>query len=288
MTTSSADMAAFSNGWRIDSLEPASIESAINPQAFVFGSSPPHGFEPAAPAAQPIHRKKGTKETLMQTAEAHIPTDHANRYLTQLCRHASKMGQQLSGDHAPRSHHAGDAPPPVLHVDWSDTIGAIRFGEGQCILQASNNALLLRVEATTESALRRLQDGIAHRLETFGHREHLTVQWQPSTFQPTGQLEEVPRRVPAPAGPMTVWWRSRLARNLALAAVAAVAIAAHLGLLGATLAAAAWTKWGATAILAFIVLKFIIGVGIHVAGGTLAFRHGKSFLTDRKRRHTPT
>lgn len=223
----------------------------------------------------------------MQTAEARVPTDHANHYLTQLCRHAGKMGQHLSSDHAVRSRHVGDAPPSVLHVDWSDTIGAIRFGEGQCILEASNNALLLRVEATSESALRRLQDGIARRLETFGYREHLTVQWQPSTFQPTGQLEEVPRRVPAP-GPRTIWWRSRLARDLALAAVAAVAIAAHLGLLGATLAAAAWTKWGATAILAFIVLKFIIGVGIHVAGGTLAFRHGRSFLTDRNRRHTPT
>lgn len=88
---------------------------------------------------------------------------------------------------------------------------------------------------------------------------------------------------------MTVWWRSRLARNLALATVAAVAIAAHLGLLGATLAAAAaWTKWGATAILAFIVLKFIIGVNVHVAGGTFAFRHGRAFLIDRKQRHTPT
>lgn len=223
----------------------------------------------------------------MHTAEASIVTDHASRYLTQLCRHAGKMGQHPSGDHALRSHHAGDAPPPVLHVDWSDTIGAIRFGEGQCILKASDNALLLRVEATTESALRQLQDGIAHRLETFGHREHLTVQWQPSTFQPTGQREEVPRRFPAPAGPMTVWWRSQLARNLALAAVAAVAIAVHLGLLGATLAAT-WIKWGATAVLAFIVLKFMIGVGIHVAGGAFAFRHGRVFLADRKRRHTPT
>lgn len=224
----------------------------------------------------------------MQTAEAHVPTDHANRYLTQLCQHASKMGQHRSSDHASRSHHAGSAYQPVLHVDWSDTIGAIRFGEGQCILEASKNALLLRVEATSESALRRLQDGIAHRLETFGHHEHLTVQWQPSTFQAAGQFEEVPRHVPAPAGPMTVWWRSRLARNLALAAVAAVAIAAHLGLLGATLAAAAWTRWGATAALAFIVLKFITGVCVHVAGGTFAFRHGRTFLIDRKRRHTPT
>jgi hypothetical protein len=224
----------------------------------------------------------------MQTAETHIPTDRASRYLTQLCRHASKMGQHLSGGHPLRSHHAGDAPPPVLHVDWSDTIGVIRFGEGQCILQASDNALLLRVEAISESALHRLQEGIARRLETFGHREHLAVHWQPSTSRPIGQPEEIASRALAPGGPMTVRWRSRLARNLALAAVAAVAIAAHLGLLGATLATATLAKWGTTAIVAFVVLKFIVTMGVHMAGGTFAFHRGKAFLTDRKQRHTST
>ncbi len=225
-------------------------------------------------------------ETLMQTAEARIPTDRANRYLTQLCRHASKMGQHQSGGHPPRSHHAGDTPPPVPYVDWSDTIGVIRFGEGQCILRASDNALLLRVEAITENALHRLQDGIAHRLETFGQGERLAVHWQPSTPTPTAQPEEIPTsRVAAPGGPMAVQ-RSGLARNLALAAIAAVAIAAHLGLLGATLAAATWTKWGAAAILALIVLKFIVTAGVHAAGGAFAFLHGKPFLADRKQRHT--
>lgn len=125
----------------------------------------------------------------MQTAEARIPTDRANHYLAQLCRHASKMDKHPSGGRPPRSRHAVDSPPPVLHVDWSDTIGTIRFGDGQCTIQASDGALLLRVEAITENALHRLQDGIAHRLETFGHREHLTVHWQPSTSTPSGQLE---------------------------------------------------------------------------------------------------
>ena len=176
----------------------------------------------------------------------------------------------------------------MLHVDWSGTIGAIRFGKGQCILQASDSALLLRVESTTENALHRLQDGIAHRLETFGHREQLAVQWRPSISTPTGQTKEIPSRVPAPGGPTTVPSRSRLVRNLALAAVATIAIAAHLGLLGATLAIATWTKWGATAILAFIVLKFIVTAGVHVAGGAFAFRHGKAFLCNRRQRHTPS
>ncbi|WP_315832212.1 DUF2218 domain-containing protein [Bradyrhizobium prioriisuperbiae] len=174
----------------------------------------------------------------MHRVEARIATEHAARYLALLCRHTSKMGQHLSSGHLSRSRHPKGAPPPMRQVEWSETSGTIRFGEGHCILQAEDNVLLLRVEAGTENALHQLQDGIAHRLETFGHREHVTVHWQPSTSQPTGHPEEIPSRVPAPVGPMTVRWRSRLTRNLALAAVAAVVIAAHLGLLGATLAAA--------------------------------------------------
>lgn len=197
------------------------------------------------------------------------------------------MGQHHSGGHRARSHHAGDAPPPMLRVDLSDTTGVICFGEGQCILQAGDNALLVRVEATTESALRRIQGGIAHRLETFGHREQLTVHWQPSTSQPSDQPEETRSGSSAPGGLMTVRWRSRLLRNLVLAAVAAIAIAAHLGLLGAALATTAWSQWSASAILAFIVLKFIVSMGVHVAGGTFAFRRGKALLTDRKHQCTP-
>ena len=224
----------------------------------------------------------------MHTAEGRIATDHANRYLTQLCRHANNMGHHLSSAQLLRSHHTGHAPPQVTHVEWSDAIGAIRFGDGQCILQASDNALLLRVEAITESTLCRLQEGIAHRLETFSYREHLTVRWLPSTYQPNGHREEMPSRIPAPSRQVTLQLRSRRARKLALAAVAAFAVAAHLGLLGATFAIAEWARWGATAILAVIVLKFIVTVGVHVAGGTFAIRQGKAFHADGKQRHTLT
>ncbi|OHV87893.1 DUF2218 domain-containing protein [Mesorhizobium sp. ORS 3428] len=178
----------------------------------------------------------------MHTASARVSTNHANRYLGQLCRHAGKMGQHASVGHSPRSHHAGEAPPRVLQVDWSETAGTIHFGEGKCILEASDNALLVRVEAATESGLHRLQDGIVHRLETFGHREHLTVQWQTSISQQTGRPAEIASRVRTSGWPVTFWWRSRLVGNLALAVVLAAAIAAHLGLLGAALAATSWSR----------------------------------------------
>lgn len=224
----------------------------------------------------------------MHKAEARIVTEHAARYLAQLSRHATKMGEHLGSDHLARTRHAGDAPPPILHVECSDTFSTIRFGEGQCTLQADDNALLLRVEADTEMALRRLQEGIAHRLEVFGHREHLTIRWQSSTSQSIGQSVEIPSRVPARGGKVSGRRRSRLTRNLALVTVAVIVIAAHLGLLGATLATAAWTKWGADAILAVIVLKFIVTLSAHAAGGTVVFRHGKAFLTRRNQRHAQT
>jgi hypothetical protein len=153
----------------------------------------------------------------MLMAEAHIPTDQASRYLTQLCQHACKMGQHLSGG---LSRHAAHVRQPVLHVDCSDTIGAIRFSDGQCILWATDGALLLSVGAPTENALRRLQNGITHRRETFGYRAHLTVCWQPSLYGPTCQLDDVPGPTPAPVAPMTVQRRWRLGRNLVLAAAA--------------------------------------------------------------------
>jgi hypothetical protein len=178
----------------------------------------------------------------MLIAEANIPTDQASRYLAQLCRHAGKMGQHLGGDHRSLSGYAAHAPPQVLHADCSDTTGAIRFSDGQCVLQATEGTLLLRVEAVTENALHRLQNGITHRLETFGYREHPTVRWQPSISGPTVRLDEVPAPMVAPVALTTVQRRWRLGRNLALAAAAAFAIVAHLGVLGATLATATWAQ----------------------------------------------
>lgn len=200
------------------------------------------------------------------TAEANVPTTHAKLYLGQLCRHAGKMGQLPGAGHVPRTDHVGGAPPLVLAVDCADTTGAIDLGDGRCILEAGDGVLLVRVEAATEDILERLQQGIAHRLETFGHRERLVVRWQPSGAK------------------VAAWRRPRLARNLALAAIALVIVAAHIGVLGATLATARWTEWGASAILVIIVLKFIVTGAAHIGGGVFALRRGKTFLADRKKR----
>jgi hypothetical protein len=45
----------------------------------------------------------------MLTAEAQVETERPGRYLVQLCRHASQMGQHLR--QRPRTHDGGDVPP---------------------------------------------------------------------------------------------------------------------------------------------------------------------------------
>lgn len=111
----------------------------------------------------------------MPTAQAQIPTERASRYLDQFCRHLGRMSRMR---HRVPTGHRGQAPPPVQHVDWTDSSGTIRFTHGTCTLQATPTALTLRVDADDEDNLRQLQDGITRRLETIGRRDHFTVDWQ--------------------------------------------------------------------------------------------------------------
>lgn len=110
----------------------------------------------------------------MLTAEARIVTERPSRYLVQLCRHANSMGHRIL-----RSH-AGRAPvrPDVQHVEWSDTDGTITLSSGRCTVQAGPDTLTVRVEATSEEDLQRIQELIARNLERFGRRDHLKVRWQ--------------------------------------------------------------------------------------------------------------
>ena len=112
----------------------------------------------------------------MPTAEAHVQTEDPGRYLTQLCRHAQQVHRLR---HRPRNHGGDGQPPPkVQHVECSETSGMIRFGWGQCTMQASPGTLTLRAEASDEESLQRVQGIIARDIERFGKRHQLTVTWQ--------------------------------------------------------------------------------------------------------------
>lgn len=204
----------------------------------------------------------------MPTAHARVPTDRASRYLVQFCRHASQMDQYRG--HRPRSHGGGgDMPPEVRHVAWSDTAGTVRLGGGRCVLEATEDALLLRVDAADEDNLQPLLDGITRRLVTIGRRDRLTVEWQ----RPDAAASLPPdrtRHAPIDAAGR----RRRLIRTLLLAAAAALVIAVHLGLLGGALAASLWTRWAGNIVLAVIALK-VITVSAHLLLGRFAIRRAR-------------
>jgi hypothetical protein len=113
----------------------------------------------------------------MPTSEAYVLTQHASRYLTQLCRHADAVsrrpGQRLHDHLGPAGEH-----PRIRHVERSDTNATLDFDQGRCTVHAEPDALTLRIAADDMDRLRRIEDLIAADLQRFGTREHLTVTWR--------------------------------------------------------------------------------------------------------------
>jgi hypothetical protein len=221
----------------------------------------------------------------MPTAEAHIPTERASRYLVQFCRH---LGQMSRMRHEPPARHGdGETPPTVQHVDYSDTCGVIRFDEGQFTLQATSDILSLRIDADNEDTLQRLQNGITARLEKIGRRDQLTVTWQ-LRQTPPGSPEDAtdPASAPTSAPETGTAKRPGHRKTIGLMAVGAVVVAVHLGLGGAALAASTWTGWAVNAVAAIILLTAVF-VAIHVVLGRFAIRYGKSFRPRWALRRSP-
>jgi hypothetical protein len=99
----------------------------------------------------------------MPTAEAVIRTEHPDRYLARLGKHAAKMGSGLG--HRPRAH-GGQAPPQVKHAEWSATRGTVRLDSGGWTMRATPGILRLRAEAADEASLQKIQDMLTTRLES--------------------------------------------------------------------------------------------------------------------------
>lgn len=112
----------------------------------------------------------------MLTAEAVIQTKHPDRYLARLREHSGKMGDH--GGHRPHRHGSGGTPPVMAHSDWSASRGTVTLNWGQWTAQAGQRTLTLRAQAADADDLGRIQDMLTTRLETFGRRERLTVNWQ--------------------------------------------------------------------------------------------------------------
>lgn len=68
--------------------------------------------------------------------------------------------------------------PAMGGLEWCDTYAVVRVGGDRCALEATTEALNVRIEAADEDGLRRLQDMVTRRLETIGSRDQLKVNWE--------------------------------------------------------------------------------------------------------------
>ncbi|MGW4566311.1 DUF2218 domain-containing protein [Streptomyces sp. NPDC004561] len=213
----------------------------------------------------------------MPTAEAHLATDRASRYLVQLCRHLRQMDRIRH--RPPGGHGVGRMKPEVQQVDYTDTHGTVRFADGQWTLDATADTLTLRVTADDEEALRRLQDGIGARIEKIGRRDGLQVQWRRVGTDALPQEE----RDTEGGSPGAGGRRGSRGATLGLVAGGVLIVAVHLGIGGAVLADAKWTGWAANAVLVLILVKLLF-MGGHLFLGRAALRAGIVSRHRRKRR----
>jgi hypothetical protein len=183
----------------------------------------------------------------MHTVETQIPTERASRYLVQLCRHASQISRHRMmrlPAHVTRDQPVRHEMPNQVNAEWSDTHGTISVDGGTCTLRAAEHALILRIEAENDHRLRQLQEMITRNLTRFSRREPLTLNGQPSDGTPPA-AEQHGRRKP-----------------VILVVVGGLAIAAHMILGGAVLAAPQWTGLAADAIIVIVAVKAAaIGLG---------------------------
>jgi hypothetical protein len=93
------------------------------------------------------------------TAEARVATQHAARYMTQLCKH---WGHKFE-------------------VSYDATHGTIKLPSGLCKLDAGTDALAVRLEAHDAASLPRFQEVVEEHIKRFAFREELAFAWTAAT-----------------------------------------------------------------------------------------------------------
>jgi Uncharacterized protein conserved in bacteria len=89
-------------------------------------------------------------------SRADIVTEHASKYLQQLCK-----------------HFAHKRP-----ASFDERRGQISLMAGECHLDAEGDRLVITVEAEDAAQLPQLEDVIARHLVRFAFREDLQIDWQ--------------------------------------------------------------------------------------------------------------
>jgi hypothetical protein len=95
----------------------------------------------------------------MPTSHADVATEHASRYLQQLCKHwAHKFPVAFD------PHH-----------------GTIDLSLGRAVLDADATTLHIAVTTDESGSLERLESVVADHIKRFAFREELTFDWKPAS-----------------------------------------------------------------------------------------------------------
>jgi hypothetical protein len=92
----------------------------------------------------------------MPASHADVATEHASRYLQQLCKHWSHK----------------------FPVEFDPKHGAIELSLGRTVLDADAGALRITVTAAEAAALERLESVVADHIRRFAFRENLAFDWK--------------------------------------------------------------------------------------------------------------
>lgn len=85
-----------------------------------------------------------------------IPTEHASKYLQQLCKHFAHK----------------------LAVTFDEQAGSITFSIGECRLKTEGGALGIDLTAPNAEDMEQLKDVVIRHLVRFAFREELSPTWQ--------------------------------------------------------------------------------------------------------------
>ena len=91
----------------------------------------------------------------MSQSRAVVPTEHASRYLQQLCKHWSHK----------------------FTVDFTPTHGEIELPAGKTVLDATDSDLTVTIHASDAASLDQLEAVVADHIVRFAFREELSFAW---------------------------------------------------------------------------------------------------------------
>jgi len=92
----------------------------------------------------------------MPSSRADVATEHASRYLQQLCKHwAHKFPVEFDPNH-----------------------GSIDLSLGRTVMDADSSALHITVSTDEGGSLERLESVVADHIKRFAFREELTFEWK--------------------------------------------------------------------------------------------------------------